>query len=163
MDLINNSFLVIIIVSTGLVISIIWNLITSIQLSRLNKKYKKFMRGSSGKNFENLLIEQSEKVEGAVNQVNMINDEVVQLKHQMDKCIQKYGIVRYNAFNDTGSDLSFSIALLDNFNNGMLLTGIYGRNETITYAKPVENGASSYQTSTEEEIVLKRCLKNNIR
>jgi hypothetical protein len=45
----------------------------------------------------------------------------------------------------------------------MLLTGIYGRNETITYAKPVENGVSSYPLSEEEEKVLTRSLKNNTR
>ena len=50
--------------------------------------------------------------------------------------------------------------MLDNYNNGAIITSIYGRNETVTYAKPVENGASRYPLSVEEELVLDRCIKS---
>lgn len=141
---------------------LLWNSILSVKLASLNKKYKKFMRGSSGKNFENLLVEYMENIQSAVDRVNMVNEDLVQLKNQMDRCIQKCHIVRYNAFNDTGSDLSFSIAMLDQFNDGIVLTGIYGRNESFTYAKPIVKGSSKYPLSVEEELVLNRCLKNTI-
>jgi hypothetical protein len=49
--------------------------------------------------------------------------------------------------------------LLDNFNDGFVLTGIYGRNESYTYAKPISKGESKYPLSVEEELVLKRSLK----
>lgn len=143
-------------------ILLLWNSILSVKLANLNKKYKKFMRGSSGKNFENMLIEYMENIQSAIDRVNMVNEDLVHLKNQMDRCIQKCHIVRYNAFNDTGSDLSFSIALLDQFNDGIILTGIYGRNESFTYAKPIAKGSSKYPLSVEEEMVLNRCLKNTI-
>lgn len=142
-----------------LVISLIWNIILTIKMSSLNRRYKKFMRGSTGKNFETMLLEQVETVSGAVDRVNLMNQEMLELKNQVDRCIQKINIIRYNAFSDTGSDLSFSVALLDSFNDGFLLTGIYGRNESITYAKPVEKGLSKYPLSVEEEMVLNRSLK----
>ena len=72
--------------------------------------------------------------------------------------VQKCNIIRYNAFNDTGSDLSYSIAMLDNFNDGLIITSIYGRNESTNYAKPIV-GVSSYPLSVEEELVLNRSLK----
>ncbi len=150
--------------SAGLAVAVLglllWNIVISAKLVKLSKRYKKFMRGSSGKNFEGLLVEYMENIQSAVDRVNMVNDDVVQLKNQMDRCIQKCHIVRYNAFNDTGSDLSFSIALLDQFNDGIILTGIYGRNESFTYAKPIVKGSSKYPMSVEEELVLNRCLKN---
>lgn len=144
-------------------LSLTWNLILTIQISNINKKYKKFMRGTTAKNIEQLVLDQVDTVEESVNRVELLNKDILDLKNQVDKCIQKHGIVRYNAFNDTGSDLSYTIALLDNFNNGVLLTGIYGRNETVSYAKPIENGKSSYPLSEEEESALKRSLKTRER
>ena len=117
------------------------------------------MRGSSGKNFENMLLDHVADIEVAIERVNIINEDLVNLKNQMDRCVQKCNIIRYNAFSDTGSDLSFSVAMLDSFNDGFIITGIYGRNESVTYAKPIIKGISKYPLSVEEELVLNRCLK----
>lgn len=137
----------------------IWNIMLSIRLSALGNRFKKLMRGSSTKNFENMLLDHLEEMENAVERVNIISADLIDIKNQMDKCIQKCNIIRYNAFNDTGSDLSFSIAMLDNFNDGIIITGIYARNESISYAKPISKGISRYPLSVEEEMVLKRSLK----
>ncbi len=144
----------------ALIISLlIWNIILSAKLSSLGGKYKKFMRGSTGKNFENMLLDHIGDMESAIERVNIISEELVTVKNQMDKCVQKCNIIRYNAFSDTGSDLSFSIAMLDTFNDGFIITGIYGRNESITYAKPISKGTSKYPLSVEEEMVLNRSIK----
>lgn len=153
----NNIIIVGLIVLT--LILFIWNIILSSRLSSLGGKYKKFMRGSSGKNFESMLLDHISDIEAAIERVNIMNEDLINLKNQMDKCIQKCNIIRYNAFSDTGSDLSYSIAMLDNFNDGFIVTGIYGRNESITYAKPVSKGTSKYPLSVEEELVLNRSLK----
>jgi hypothetical protein len=130
------------------------------KLSTLGGKYKKLMRGTSGKNFENILLDHVAEVEAAVERVNIINDDMVNMKNQIDKCIQKCNITRYSAFSDTGSDLSFSLAMLDNFNDGFIITGIFGRNESMTYAKAISKGTSKYPLSVEEELVLNRSLKS---
>ena len=90
---------------------------------------------------------------------NSIVDEDVR------NCIQKVGIVRYSAFKDTGSDLSFALALLDEKNNGVILNGIYSREMSNIYAKPVENGKSTYTISKEEEEAIKKAMEKeaNIR
>ncbi len=64
--------------------------------------------------------------------------------------IQKVGVVRFNPFKDMGGDQSFSIALLDSENNGLVISGIYSREGNRVYAKPVKNGESEYQLSSEE-------------
>jgi hypothetical protein len=142
-----------------LLLLLAWNIILSARLSSLGSKYKKFMRGTSGKSFENMLLDHVADIEAAIERVNIMNEDLINQKNQMDKCMQKCNIIRYNAFSDTGSDLSFSIAMLDNFNDGFIITGIYGRNESVTYAKPVAKGTSKYPLSVEEEMVLKRSLK----
>lgn len=154
----NNSIVFIALIAL-ILIGFIWNIIISAKLASLSSKYKKFMRGSSGKNFETMLLDHIGDIEAAIERVNILNEDLVNVKNQMDKCLQKCNIVRYNAFSDTGSDLSFSIAILDNFNDGFVITGIYGRNESFTYAKPISKGVSKYPLSIEEELVLKRSIK----
>ena len=58
-----------------------------------------------------------------------------------------------------GSELSFSIALLDNFSNGFVLTSIYGREQSISYAKPIKDGKSLYPLSVEEMQAIDRAIK----
>ena len=60
-------------------------------------------------------------------------------------------VVRYDAFTDTGGQLSWSLALLDDSGSGVVLTSIQGRNESRTYAKNVAGWTSETQLSPEEE------------
>jgi len=75
------------------------------------------------------------------------------------KHIQQVGIVRFNAFDNTGSDLSFAVALLDAAKNGFVLSGIYGREESRVYAKPVLQGESTYTLTKEEKQALEAAGK----
>lgn len=65
--------------------------------------------------------------------------------------IQKFGIVRYDAFEDMGGRMSFSAALLDDHGDGVVLTSINGRTETRTYAKEVRGLTSEFNLSDEEQ------------
>jgi len=143
--------------------SIVWNIILTTQFTLLNRRYKKFMRGTSGKNIEGMILENLEKLQSNEVKFNEVNTKLEVIQEQLDRCIQRHSIVRYNAFNDTGSDLSYSIALMDNFDNGITITGIYGRNEFIGYAKPIENGNSTYTLSVEEQMAITRCQKKRIK
>ncbi|MDZ5017222.1 DUF4446 family protein, partial [Clostridium perfringens] len=80
------------------------------------------------------------------------------IKEEMKGCVNKIAIMRYKAFPDVGSDLSFSIAILDSHNDGILLTGIYSRQDSTTYAKPVDKGISRYELSEEETYVLNEAI-----
>jgi hypothetical protein len=143
-------------------IGLVWNIILTSQFAALSKKYKKFMRGTSGKNIEGIFLEELENIKSNDQKFNAISTRLDAMQDQIDKCLQKQSIVRYNAFTDTGSDLSYSIAMMDNLDNGIVITGIYGRNEFIGYAKPVDNGTSSYTLSVEEQLAITRCQKKRV-
>ena len=64
--------------------------------------------------------------------------------------LQRFALVRYDAFEEMGGQLSFSAALLDDHGDGLVVTSINGRTETRTYAKPVKNLSSSHNLSDEE-------------
>lgn len=120
------------------------------------------MRGANSKNLEELILSQLDNIEKAnENALNAIN-ECTKLELKMKECVQKVAIMRYKAFEDVGSDLSFSIAILDDNNDGIMLTGIYGRQESTTYAKPIDKGISRYDLSEEEIIVLNEAVKKDI-
>lgn len=131
-------------------------------LSKVEKRYRKFMRGVNNKNLEELVTSYLDKID----EVKATSDGVKALYEDIDNrvkgCVQKTSIVRYKAFEDVGSDLSFSIALLNDTNDGVILTGIYGRNESTTYAKPVDKGISRYDLSEEEKHVLNDAINKRI-
>lgn len=121
-----------------------------------NKSYNKFMKKlGNGVNVETIIRDYIEEVEKVKKEEEKIKARCTEIEKNVEKCIQKVGVVRYNAFNNTGSDLCFALALLDFEDNGVIINGIYSRdNTTTTYAKPIENGVSKYTLTKEEQEAL---------
>ncbi len=129
---------------------------------KLNNRYKKFMsKLGNSKNLEEDLENFMYKVDRVEKQNAEITNFCKNLDEDISKCIQKVGIVRYSAFKDTGSDLSFAVALLDEKNNGIVFNGIYSREMSNIYAKPVEKGNSKYTLSNEEVEAIEKAVNSN--
>ena len=144
------------------IILLIGFLIVLISNIRLNNRYKKFMNKlGNGKNLEEDLENFMYKVDRVEKQNAEITNFCKNLDEDLSKCIQKVGIVRYSAFKDTGSDLSFAVALLDEKNNGVVFNGIYSREISNIYAKPVENANSRYTLSEEESQAIVKAVESN--
>lgn len=155
-----------IIISVVCIVLFIGLIALMIKLSKLNKYYKTFINKlGNGNNIEEDLETFMYRVEKVEKQNGEINEFIKTLDNDLRKCIQKIGIVRYNAFKDTGSDLSFTLALLDENNNGVVLNGIYSREMSNIYAKPVEKGESKYTLSDEEKEAISKAMSSgeNIR
>lgn len=144
------------------IVLLIGFIVSIAKISNMNKKYKKFMlKIGNGKNIE-------EDLENYMYRVDRVEKENIEIKNfikaidkDIEKCIQKVGIVRYNAFKDTGSDLSFTLALLDEHNDGVVLNGIYSREISNIYAKPVQGGKSPYTISEEEQEAIKKAIESD--
>ena len=80
-----------------------------------------------------------------------LRQEVAALKAENAQALRHVAVIRYDAFTDTGGQLSWSLALLDDNGSGVVVTSIQGRNESRTYAKNVAAWASETQLSPEEE------------
>ena len=133
----------------------------NIKMSRLNKRYSKMMAGMENVNIERLLLGHIEEVRQAVTKVSNLDAKCRRLDDITTMAIQNVGMVRFNAFEDTGSDLSFALALLDQKKNGVVLSSIYGRNESRIYAKPIVDGQSTYNLTAEEKAALNKSLEKN--
>lgn len=131
-----------------------------IKVFTINKKYKDFIKKlGNGKDIEEDLENYMYRVERVEKQNVEITEFIQKLDNDFEKSIQKIGIVRYNAYKDTGSDLSFTLAMLDENDNGVVLNGIYSRETSNIYAKPIENGKSSYILSEEEQEAIRRAIE----
>ena len=150
-----------IVISVVLCILVIAFIVLLVKLFSINKKYKTFINKlGNGNNIEEDLENYMYRVERVEKQNAEIREIINSIDANMANCIQKIGIVRYNAFKDTGSDLSFALAMLDEKNNGVVLNGIYSREMSNIYAKPVENGKSTYTISEEEQQAIQKAMEN---
>lgn len=145
------------------IITLLLFIMTMILLSSVNKlekKYRKMMRGVNNKNLEDALNDNLDNIEKALEQSEIAINECKTLSEEMKGCVNKIAIMRYKAFEDVGSDLSFSVAILDSFNDGVIITGIYSRHDSTTYAKPIDKGISRYDLSEEEIHVLNEAINS---
>ena len=153
-----------ILLATMIIILFVGFIILLVNNVKMNNKYKNFMKKlGNGKNIE----EDLENIMYKVDRVEKQNAEIMNfckgLDEDLSKCIQKVGIVRYSAFKDTGSDLSFAVALLDENNDGVVFNGIYSREMSNIYAKPVEHGKSNYTISEEESQAIQKAMSSENR
>ncbi|MDD2732098.1 MAG: DUF4446 family protein [Candidatus Pacebacteria bacterium] len=101
------------------------------------------------------VVKQIKKLEA---QNKSLLNQLEELKKQNAFCIQKTEVIRFNPFSGTGGDQSFSIALLDASNNGLVITSIFGHEGNRVYAKPIKQGGSSYTLSEEEKEVIRKAV-----
>src|SRR5690606_20798993 len=111
--------------------------------------------GNTNASLADLLIQQQQATADLRAAQEPIRRRRSALESAYQKYLQRIGIVRYNAFPDVGADLSFSCALLDGEDNGVVVTSLYGRSECRTYAKPIRGGSSSYALTDEEKQALR--------
>lgn len=131
------------------------------KIFKMNKEYISFMkRLGKGNNIDQMLKEYLADVKEIKRDNSEIKAYYTKLDSDIASCIQKVGIVRYNAFRDVGSDLSFAIALLDGNDTGVVLNGLYGSESSNIYAKPIKGGVSTYQLSEEEKYALEIAEQN---
>lgn len=143
----------------GFLILLILYVSTVVKLGKLRKSYVSFMKKlGSGDQLDEIMKQYIRNVED----IKAKNEEIISYCKRLDdhigKCTQKIGVVRYNAFRDTGSDLSFTLAMLNEYNDGVVLNGIYARDMSNIYAKPIEGGKSKYVLSDEEKEAIEKAI-----
>jgi len=105
-----------------------------------------------------ILDGQSRKIDRLEQAVRTLNKTDKGQQRLIDGSVRHVALIRYDAFEDVGGRLSFSCAMLDERGTGVVLTSINGRQETRVYAKPIAEGRSSYNLSSEEEEAIRQAL-----
>lgn len=124
---------------------------TRAQVGRLARKYERLMRGSSGTDLEQILGDYLGIVTGFSSRLEELEGVVRRLSEAQQGCVQRVGLVRFDAFEDVGGAQSFAVVLLDAHRSGVAISSVYSRNEMRVYAKRIHNGKPSHPLTREEE------------
>ena len=134
-------------------------IVNIVQMSKLKKKYKKFMSGKDARTLEDVLKERLDEIDDLVasNKANKKNIEDIFATLRFT--FQKLGLVKYDAFNEMGGKLSFSLALLDENNNGFVLNSVHSADGCYSYTKEIINGECAISLGEEEKQALEMAMK----
>jgi len=156
-----NAPVIVLVMGLTIILLLLWQFLLYRRFRQVNRRYKLLMRGPGGADLEQILMNYTGSVKDLEQRVRELGKEQELIKDQVAESIHNPGLVRFNAFDNMGSDLSFSLALLDRRGDGVVLTGLYGRDETRIYAKPLRKGTSDYSLTEEEEKAIKRSLRES--
>lgn len=130
--------------------------------SYLKKRYNQMMTGEqNGATFEQMLMDHITETRGVAEANAKLRAENQRIDALLQQAITRVGVVRFRAFQDMGSDLSYAVALLDSHNNGVVLSSIFGREDSRSYVKPIEEGHSTYTLTQEEEQALQKAMQGH--
>jgi hypothetical protein len=149
---------VIIGLSAVTLILLIVTIINVVQTKKLKKSYKVFMTGKSGKNLEDNLIKRLDQVDELIASNRDNERNIDRIFQNMKLTYQKIGLVKYDAFNEMGGKLSFSLSMLDAENNGFIISAMHTRDGCYTYIKEIIDGNSVIVLSEEEQKALDRAM-----
>ena len=123
---------------------------------QLYRRIEKLVRGKNGASLEESINEISHALEALETTASSHHEKLNSLATRSKISVRNIAVKRFNPFADAGSNQSFSIALVDDHGDGVILSSIYARERMSVYAKPVEKGSSSYELTEEEAEVLQR-------
>ena len=138
------------VVAAVALICFLFVMIFAVKLRRIRREYMTLRGESSDRDIIGAVshwVRQVKSIEGRIDTL-LASQEEVGAKTRL--ALQRFHMVRYDAFDDMGGRLSFSAALLDDHGDGVVVTSINGRTETRTYAKPVQGLTSDHNLSEEE-------------
>lgn len=145
-----------------LIVAGIWFALLNIYLFKTIRSYKRLTQGSNGLNLEKILLKVAEQTELDDKRIIQLGKDITKLEGVNSYNFQKFALLRFNPFEDTGGDQSFALAILDGKNNGLVISSLHSRNNTRIYAKQVQEGKpSAHQLSKEEKEVLEKAVSHN--
>lgn len=138
-------------VLTVIMLTVIILLIVQIKkVNGLKRRLDKFLLGKDGMSLEQDIIGLCEDNKFLKNSTDKNKKDIRNLYKQIETAYQKMGLVKYDAFNQMGGQLSFSLALLDENDNGFILNSVHSTEGCYSYTKEIKNGVSAISLGTEE-------------
>lgn len=134
-----------------------------VQTNKLKKRFSKFMQGKDAKSLEKNIIGLFEDNKFFKISTDTNRKDILKINKNMEYAFQKVGIVKYDAFQTMGGMLSFSLALLNNHNDGFIMNSVHSNDACYSYTKEIKNGQCDISLGEEEQKALENALKSNRR
>ncbi len=135
----------------------LWNLGLTWFVWRTFRRFRNLTKRVEGGNLEEVLKEILKKERLTKKEIDEIKKEIANVSEQKEFALQKVSLVKFNPFSDLGGDQSFSLALLDGHDQGLVVTGLHGRKTTRVYTKIIND--EEVKLSEEEKKAIKQAKK----
>ena len=151
-------FYISIALSVCCVVLLVLVIISLCKLKTLKRRVDSLTRGKDTESMEDIILSYLQRVESLEEGEEITRAALTAIKDNLKITYQKKGLVKYDAFREMSGALSYSLALLDKENNGVLISSMYSREGCYTYAKDIVNGESKINLSEEEAEALKQAM-----
>ena len=141
-----------------LLILLVWLIIQTVQLAKLKKKYAKFMSGKNAKSLEKDIIALFEDNKFIKSESEKNRKDIRNILKKLEFCYQKAGLVKYDAYNQMGGNLSFCLCMLNERNSGFILNSVHSSDGCYTYTKEIKNGECEIALGEEERKALNMAI-----
>lgn len=151
--------LILIITLALLLVCIILTIVFIVKEEKLKKKYNRFLRGNNAKSLEEEIVKvfaDNRDIKAATLKNRRDIDD---LNRRFERGFQKIGIIKYDAYQQMGGLLSFSLAMLDEEDNGFIINSIHSNEGGYTYIKEVINGQCATELGNEERMALEKAIE----
>jgi hypothetical protein len=138
----------------------VWLLGLTIFVILQTRFFNRLTKDEKGKGLKSVLERILKEQKESTKDISALEKELAVYKEEGKLHVQKVGLVRFNPFKELGGDHSFSLAILDGKDTGVIVTGLHTRERTRVYAKEVKNGKSQIELSKEEKQALDKALKS---
>jgi len=144
--------------STSILIYILSGVVTIllIWIGLTEYRFKKFFAGTKAKNLEEVMIMLGDKMKDLEGSQDKINSHLITVDKRLDKSIRSIETIRFNPFEEAGSNQSFAISFLNDEGDGVVMSSLYARDRMSIFAKPISSGKSDFELSIEEKEVLEK-------
>ena len=143
------------------VILLIIILVNAVQIHKLKKKYKMFMDGKNAKTLEESIMSRMDQMDYLIYSNKKNENDIQTIYKNLKSTFQKVGLVKYDAFQEMGGKLSFSLALLNETNDGFIINAMHSREGCYTYIKEIIDGNSVITLADEEKEALDMAMRMN--
>lgn len=123
-------------------------------------KLKRLFRGAEGRDLETVIKSMSDSLSMFLKKQELVDKKLEDIDKKVTKHVRGVGLIRFNPFTDQGGTQSFSLALLNEDHDGVVISSLYARERTSVYAKPIKNMTSTFELSDEEKEALDKAVKS---
>ena len=150
--------IVIIILLVICIISIVIAFISMSKTKQLQSRIDAFMKGKNARSLEETITKIENDHSEIKAYIEQNKKDIRKIYRNLEISYQKASLLRYDAFKESGGQLSFTMCILNDRNNGFIINSIHGNNGCYIYGKEIENGLCKINLSEEEQQVLDKAL-----
>ncbi|MCI5604169.1 MAG: DUF4446 family protein [Clostridia bacterium] len=161
--LLDNTMLLFIAIAIIIVLIIICFILNMVNTSKINTLLDYSEEGdiiTALKDYYDKVDDLSKTISNSTDTVLL--SRLTNCENETNISIKKIGVVNFDAFDDVKGNLSFALAMLDNNNDGIILTSLFGHNSCNTYVREITNGETSIKLLNEEKEALNKA-KNKLK